>query len=282
MGPVTEMVRVGSVELCAQSFGERGDPAILLIGGSSSSMDWCETDFCTQLAAGGRFVVRYDLRDTGQSVHYPPGEPAYGSVELVADAVGVLDAYGIGSACVMGISMGGAMAQLVALDHPDRVSSLVLVSTMAPGGPSAPMDERLRAYFESAPEVDWSDLDAVVAQQVDYARALAARSVPFDEAGTRALVEHALGRTADVRASLTNHNVVRDDRKPWFSRLGEIRVPTLVVHGEEDPLIPPRLPEAMVAEIPGATLLVQRGVGHEFVRRSWPVVVPAVLRISDG
>jgi pimeloyl-ACP methyl ester carboxylesterase len=282
MGPVTEMVRVGSVELCAQSFGERGDPAILLIGGSSSSMDWWETDFCTQLAAGGRFVVRYDLRDTGQSVHYPPGEPAYGSVELVADAVGVLDAYGIGSACVMGISMGGAMAQLVALDHPDRVSSLVLVSTMAPGGPSAPMDERLRAYFESAPEVDWSDLDAVVAQQVDYARALAARSVPFDEAGTRALVEHALGRTADVRASLTNHNVVRDDRKPWFSRLGEIRMPTLVVHGEEDPLFPIPLAEAMAAEIPGATLLVEPGVGHEFVRRSWPVVIPAVLRISDG
>jgi pimeloyl-ACP methyl ester carboxylesterase len=106
--------------------------------------------------------------------------------------------------------------------------------------------------------------------------------VPFDEAGTRALVEHALGRTADVRASLTNHNVVRDDRKPWFSRLGEIRVPTLVVHGEEDPLMPLPLAEAMVAEIPGATLLVEPGVGHEFVRRSWPVVVPAVLRVSDG
>ena len=282
MGPVTEMVRVGSVELCAQPFGERGDPAVLLIGGSSSSMDWWETDFCTQLAAGGRFVVRYDLRDTGQSVHYPPGEPDYGSVELVADVVGVLDAYGIGSACLMGISMGGAMAQLVALDHPDRVSSLVLVSTMAPGGPSAPMDERLRAHFESAPEVDWSDLDAVVGQQVEHARALASRSVPFDEAGTRALVEHALGRTADVRASLTNHNVVRDDRKPWFSRLDEIRVPTLVVHGEEDPLFPLPLAEAMVVEIPGATLLVEPGVGHEFVRRSWPVVIPAVLRVSDG
>jgi pimeloyl-ACP methyl ester carboxylesterase len=282
MGPVTEMVRVGSVELCAQPFGKRGDSAVLLVGGSSSSMDWWETDFCTQLAAGGRFVVRYDLRDTGQSVHYPPGEPDYGSVELVADVVGVLDAYGIGSACLMGISMGGAMAQLVALDHPDRVSSLVLVSTNAPGGPSVPMDERLRAYFESAPEVDWSDLDAVVRQQVEHARALASRSVPFDEAGTRALVEHALGRTADVRASLTNHNVVRDDRKPWFSRLDEIRVPTLVVHGEEDPLFPLPLAEAMVAEIPGATLLVEPGVGHEFVRRSWPVVIPAVLRVSDG
>ena len=276
------MLRVGSVELCAQAFGEQGDPTILLIGGSSSSMDWWETDFCTELAAAGRFVIRYDLRDTGQSVHYPPGEPDYGSVELVADAIGILDAYGIGSACLMGISMGGAMAQLAALDHPDRVSSLVLVSTMAPGGPSVPMDESLRAYFESAPDVDWADPEAVVRQQLEHARALASKSVPFDEAATRSLLEHALGRTADVRASLTNHNVVRDDRKPWFSRLGEIRVPTLVVHGDEDPLFPLGLAEAMANEIPGATLLVEPGVGHEFVRRSWPIVIPAVLRVSGG
>ena len=276
------MLRVGSVQVCAQSFGQRGDPAVLLISGSSSSMDWWETDFCRQLAAGGRFVVRYDLRDTGQSVHYPPGAPDYGSAELVADALGVLDAYGIGSACLMGISMGGAIAQLVALDHPDRVSSLVLVSTFAPGGPSVPMDPELLAYFESAPEVDWSDPDAVVSRQVDYARALASRSAPFDEDGTRALIEHALGRTADVRASLTNHDAVRDDREPWFSRLGEIRVPTLVVHGEDDRLVRLPLAEATAAAIPGATLLVEPGVGHEFVRRSWPLVIPAVLGISGG
>jgi pimeloyl-ACP methyl ester carboxylesterase len=276
------MLRVGSVELCAQAFGERGDPAILLIGGNSSSMDWWESDFCEQLAAGGRFVIRYDLRDTGQSVHCPPGEPDYGSAELVADAIGILDAYGIGSACLMGISMGGAMAQLAALDRPDRVGSLVLVSTMAPGGPSLPMDEALRAYFESAPEVDWADPEAVVRQQLEHARGLASRSVPFDEAATRSMVEHALGRTADVRASLTNHNVARSDRQPWFDRLGEIRVPTLVVHGDEDPLFPLGLAEAMANEIPGATLLVLAGVGHEFVRRSWATVIPAVLRVSGG
>jgi pimeloyl-ACP methyl ester carboxylesterase len=227
-------------------------------------------------------VIRYDLRDTGRSVHYPVGAPGYGSAELVADALGLLDAYGTGTACVMGISMGGAMAQLLTLDHPDRVGSLVLVSTTAPGGPQLPMDPRLRAYFEQAPEVDWSDPDAVVQRQVDYARVLAARSEPFDEAGTRKLIELALGRTADVRASLTNHDVIRGEREPWFSRLGEIRVPTLVVHGDEDPLFPLGVAEAMAAEIPGATLLVEPGVGHEFVRRSWSTVVPAVLRISGA
>jgi pimeloyl-ACP methyl ester carboxylesterase len=275
-------VRVGSVELCAQAFGDRGDPAILLIAGTGSSMDWWESDFCEQLAGGGRFVVRYDLRDTGQSVHYPPGEPGYGGADLAADVTGLLDAYGIKAACLMGISAGGAMAQVVALDHPDRVSALVLVSTFAPGGPSLSMDPQLRAYFENLPEVDWSDPAAVVEQQVDYARALAARSVPFDEAGTRRLVQQALGRTADVRASLTNHDLLRDEREPWFPRLGEIRVPTLIVHGDEDPMIPLGLAEAMAAEIPGATLLVEHGVGHEFVRRCWSTVVPAVLRVSGG
>jgi pimeloyl-ACP methyl ester carboxylesterase len=277
---MTEMLQVGSVQLCAQTFGRRGDPAILLISGSSSSMDWWETDFCAALAGGGRFVIRYDLRDTGQSVHYPAGEPEYGSAELVADAVGVLDAYGVGTACLMGISMGGAMAQLVALDHPERVSALVLVSTMAPGGPEVPTDPRLREFFAAAPDTDWSDPAAVVEHQVDFARALAAE--PFDEAGTRRLIELSLGRTADVRASLTNHNVIRDDREPWFSRLGEIGVPTLIVHGAEDPLA--RLPhaEAMAKQIPAATLLVEPGVGHEFVRRSWSTVVPAVLAVSGG
>lgn len=276
------MVMVGSVELQAETFGRRGDPAILLIGGMSSSMDWWEDGFCTALADGGRFVIRYDARDTGQSVHYPVGHPDYGSRELVGDAIGLLDAHGVGSACVMGISAGGAQAQLAGLDHPDRVSALVLVSTMASGLDGPPVHPELSAYFAAAAEPDWSDVDAVVDSQVEYARALAARSVPFDEAGMRALVTRALGRTLDVRASLTNPALARDDREPWAGELGSIAVPTLVVHGEEDPLLPIGHGEALAAAIPGADLLRLPGVGHEFPPRAWPVVVPAVLGGSGG
>jgi pimeloyl-ACP methyl ester carboxylesterase len=270
------------VHVHSEAFGRREDPAILLIAGMGSSMDWWEDGFCTALADGGRFVIRYDARDTGQSAHYPVGEPGYGAGEMVGDAIGLLDSYGIGSACVMGISMGGAQAQLAALDHPERVGALVLVSTTAGGLDGPGPDPALSAYFASAAEPDWSDVDAVIDSQVDYARALAARSVPFDEPGTRALVARALARTIDVRAALTNHGAVQDDRAPWASELGSIAVPTLVVHGEEDPMFPVGHGEALAAAIPGATLLRLPGVGHEFPPRVWPVVVPAVLGISGG
>lgn len=270
------------VHVESQTFGRAGDPAILLIAGISSSMDWWEDGFCTALADGGRFVIRYDARDTGQSVHYPVGEPDYGSRELVGDAIGLLDAYGVGSACVMGISAGGVQTQLAGLDHPDRVGALVLVSTTAPGLDGPPPVPSLADYFGQVSEPDWSDVDSVIDSQVDYARALAARSVPFDEAGTRALVTKALGRTLDVRASLTNPTAARSDRDPWFAELKALRVPTLVVHGEEDPLFPIGHGEALAAAIPGATLLRLPEVGHEFPARVWPVVVPAVLAVSGG
>ena len=92
-------------------------------------MLWWEEGFCRMLADGGRFVIRYDHRDTGRSVTYEPGHPGYTGADLVADAAGVLDAYGIPAAHVVGVSAGGAFAQLLALDFADRVRSLVLIST---------------------------------------------------------------------------------------------------------------------------------------------------------
>src|SRR5689334_11992834 len=102
--------------------------------GSGASMDWWEDELCERLAAGRRFVVRYDHRDTGRSVSYDAGDPGYAGEDLVDDVVGVLDALGIAKAHLVGMSMGGAIAQVVALDHPDGIASLTLVST-SPAGP---------------------------------------------------------------------------------------------------------------------------------------------------
>jgi pimeloyl-ACP methyl ester carboxylesterase len=113
---VTErMIEANGVELCTEPFGDPADPPILLVMGNGASMLWWDERFCRMLAKGGRFVVRYDHRDTGRCVTDEPGRPGYSGADLVADAAGVLDTYEIPAAHVVGLSAGGALAQLLAL-----------------------------------------------------------------------------------------------------------------------------------------------------------------------
>ena len=113
------MIEANGVELATERIGDAEDPPILLVMGIGASMLWWEDGFCRMLAEGGRLVIRYDHRDTGRSVTYEVGRPGYTGADLVADAVGVLDAYGIQAAHVVGVSAGGAFAQLLALTFPD-------------------------------------------------------------------------------------------------------------------------------------------------------------------
>jgi len=273
------MVQVRGVGLCVETFGDDRDPAVLLIMGAAASMLWWEDEFCERLASGGRFVVRYDHRDTGRSVTYAAGAPGYTGDDLVADAAGVLDAAGVARAHLVGMSMGGAIAQLLALDSRDRVLSLTLISTSpGGGGPDLPaMSDELRAYFaEPPPQPDWSDRDAVIDYLVEDERVYAARSRPFDEAARRELAGRNFDRSIDIAASLTNHFVLEGGKSPR-ERLGEIRVPTLVVHGAEDPLFPIGHGRALAREIPGARLVALEQTGHELPRATWDAVIPAIL-----
>src|SRR3954452_20528666 len=131
------IVEANGVSLCAESFGDPADPPIVLVMGMGSSMLWWPETFCELLADGGRFVIRYDHRDTGRSVTYELGRPGYSGADLVADIAGVLDAYELPAAHLVGVSAGGALAQFLALEQPKRVSSLVLISTSraVPGQP---------------------------------------------------------------------------------------------------------------------------------------------------
>jgi pimeloyl-ACP methyl ester carboxylesterase len=280
-----KIIHANGVDLCVQSFGDPAGPAILLVHGSTASMDWWEDEFCERLAAGPRFVIRYDHRDTGRSVSYEPGAPPYSFSDLVGDAVGVLDTFGQARAHVAGISMGGAIAQLVALDHPDRVASLTLISTSpsAPGpdDPDLPaMSEETVAQF-AIDEPEWSDRAAVIDYMVHLARVSAARSRPFDEAAFRELAARVFDRTANIESSMRNHNVI-DGGDRWRDRLGELSAPTLVVHGTEDPVLPYGNALALSKDIPGAQLLTLEHTGHELPRRVWDVVVPAILEHTSG
>ena len=271
------------VDLCVQTFGEPADPAILLIGGAECSMDWWEDELCELLAAGQRFVIRYDLRDTGQSVTYPPGAPEYDGSDLVADAVGVLDALGVERAHVVGISMGGGIGQDLALVHGDRVATLTLLST-SPVGPRPadrpdlpPMSPELASRFaDAAPEPDWSDREAVIDHIVEGLRPFSG-SLPFEEDRQRDLVERVVDRTINIESSLKNHWLLAEG-EPVRKPISEVTAPTLVFHGTEDPVFPYEHGEALAREIPGARLIPLEGAGHELPPRPlWNLVVAAIL-----
>jgi pimeloyl-ACP methyl ester carboxylesterase len=271
------MIEANGVELCTESFCRPADPAILLIMGIGASMLWWEEGFCRLLAEGGRFVIRYDHRDTGRSVTYEPGHAEYTSADLIADAVGVLDAYGIPAAHVVGISAGGAFAQLLALDYADRVLSLVLISTSCatPGERGLPSATERYERFVTSATVDWSDERSVIEYLVDYACVLAGGARPFDEAATRELVRRDVERAHNIAAS-ENHGLAAEGEMPR-EPLSAIAVPTLVIHGTEDPMFPLEHGEALAREIPGARLLTLEEAGHGVERADWETIARAIL-----
>jgi pimeloyl-ACP methyl ester carboxylesterase len=275
-------VQVDGVDICVQAFGDPDDPTVLLIAGLNSSMDWWEPEFCERVAAAGRFVIRYDHRDTGRSVSYPAGAPGYRSEDLVADAGGVLAALDRPSAHVVGISMGGALAQLLTLTHPGIVDSLTLISTSAGAGDAdlPSVSPELAAHFaDPPPEPEWSDPAAVVEYIVAGARPYAAHCMPFDETAVRAVAQRAVARTVNLAASQQNHALVEGGGS-WRARLGEIVAPTLVIHGTEDPLFPIGHGEALAREIHGARLVPLENTGHELPQRVWDEVISAILAVT--
>lgn len=271
------MIRTGGVELATESFGDPSDPAVLLIMGTGASMLWWEEGFCQLLAGGGRFVVRYDHRDTGRSVGYEVGRPGYTGADLVSDAVGVLDAYGIAEAHLVGVSAGGALAQAAALGHAERVRSLVLISTSraVPGGPELPPPTAEFLRFVSSAQVDWSRTASVTDYMVDYWRVLAGSRRPFDEPAIRQLVRDDIARARHF-AAVRNHDALPDGAQPR-GPLSSITVPTLVIHGTADPLFPWEHGQALAEEIPAARLLALDGAGHGVFRADWQAITRAIL-----
>lgn len=271
------MIKANGVDLCTEAFGDPADPAILLVMGVGGSMLWWEEGFCRMLAEAGRFVIRYDHRDTGRSVTYEPGAPEYTGADLVADAVGVLDAYGIAAAHVVGVSAGGAFAQLLALAFPERVLSLVLISTSpaTPGERALPAPTERFGRFLATAEVDWSDRDSVVDYVVGYAEMLAGGERRFDEAAARELVRRDVERANDIAAS-ENHAALPEGKVP-STPVSSIAVPTLVIHGTADPMFPLEHGRALAEEIPGARLLTLEGAGHGVDRADWETLVRAIV-----
>jgi pimeloyl-ACP methyl ester carboxylesterase len=269
-----KLIGISDVELCVETFGNPANPAVLLIDGAAASMLWWETELCEQIARGDRFVIRYDNRDTGRSTSYPPGRPGYAYTDLAGDALGILDALDVERAHVVCRSMSGGIGLIVGVDHPDRVASLTFVSTSTGEDGLPPSSDELTGNTPADP--DPADPAAVVDFVVASAKAYSGGSPYFDETATRALVERDVARARDIASTLVNHYAMSFDGS---SRdFASIKAPTLVVHGDHDPAFPLPHGQALRDAIPGATLLVLEGAGHDLPKPLWDVFVPALLR----
>lgn len=264
----------GGVRLAVRTAGPAdGDPVVLLAGAACSGDAW-HPDLVAALARRRRVVV-VDHRDSGRSTLTSGDEPAYALPDLAADVVAVLrDVLAPDErADLVGVSMGGSIAQLVALDHPDLVGHVVLVSC-TPGAPGQEADDLPGPTLStSTPDPDWADRESVVAWMVETERPY--RPTVFDEDDVRATARETVARATDPSAAA--HHYAAGGGPPWRPRLADLRVPVTVVHGDDDPMFPLPHARALAREIPGARLVVVPGSGHGVpVRRHWPAFVDLV------
>ncbi|QQA41811.1 alpha/beta fold hydrolase [Pelagovum pacificum] len=270
-------IETTGARLAAESFGDPDDPAVLLVMGATASLlTWPEA-LCEELAAAGHFVIRYDHRDTGLSTLCPAGAPDYRVDDLATDIVDVLDGFGVARATLVGMSLGGYLSQIVALDAPERVASLVLIASEPLGWEGDPLPSMSAAFldqFAGLQTLDWSDRTQVATVLLGIERSSA--GTLFDEAAARARIEAVLARSPDIAAAF-NHAVMQQTRD-WTGGAARLTCPTLLLHGTLDPVLPVANGEALSETIPGSRLVLFDGVGHELPDRILPRIVEEIGR----
>lgn len=291
------MVQANGIALACESFGEETGQAILLIAGLGTQMLRWTDPFCTGLAARGYRVIRFDNRDAGCSTHFRQAPaPDFGVLaaalmagrrpdvpytlhDMAADAIGLLDALSIERAHVVGRSMGGMVAQIMASEYPDRILSLVSImsSTGNPALPQAAPDV-MAMMMRPAPD-PFSDEAGFLAHSVAFAERIAGTRYPVDRAAHRLLVLDEVRRAYDPAG--TGRQIaamaVAGDRR---GRLARVTAPTLVVHGTDDPLILPACGRDTATSIPNAELMLIDGMGHDVPPALCETVAEAIDRTA--
>jgi pimeloyl-ACP methyl ester carboxylesterase len=281
-----QVAAVGELELCYETFGDRSDPALVLIMGLGTQMIAWRDDFCESLAARGFFVVRFDNRDVGRStwlddlpvpsvwqlLRRDKRAASYTLEDMAEDVVGLLDHLGIERAHVVGASMGSMIAQTLAATHPERVSSLV--SIMGNTGARLSGQPTLRAS-KALLDVPPRDRDGFVAHTIKTFALIGSPGFERDEADLRQLVERSFdrGRNPAAGGRQLAAIIASGDRT---KRLREIKAPTLVIHGSADKLVRPSGGRATAKAIGGARLLEIPGMGHDLPRDAWPQIIDAI------
>ncbi len=238
---------VNGVELCAETFGDPADPAVLLIHGASASMLWWPERLCAQLAGRGRYVIRYDQRDTGRSTSYPPGRPGYSHARPGRRRGRSTRCPGHRAGPCGRASMSGGVALVLGVDNPTRVASVI--SCRRAPGPTTFRRPRPTCLASSRPA--FTDHDALAEYVVRMAAAEMGPQV--DVESMRDLVRRDIARARDFEASLTNP-FADGLRRAGDGGFGDLSMPVLVIHGELDPLLPLAHGEAIRDAVPGASL----------------------------
>jgi pimeloyl-ACP methyl ester carboxylesterase len=280
------MVDVGrGIELCCETFGDRADPPLVLIMGLGLQMVHWPLPLIAQLVERGHHVIRFDNRDRGRSTHVripPPsrmrlltrrfGPDQYTLEDMALDAVGLLDALELDAAHLAGVSMGGMIAQTVAATRPRRVRSLTsIMSTTGNRFAGQPKPHILPALLKPAPR----EREAYVEHMLAILTAIGAPGDVLDTPEGRAYLAHTHERDPDVRGTGRQLAAIlaSGDRT---KRLGAITAPTLVIHGDKDPLITPSGGRATAKAIAGARLMLVPGMGHGLPERLWQQLVDAI------
>jgi pimeloyl-ACP methyl ester carboxylesterase len=287
-----EMPRVNAngIEIEYERFGDHSAPPVLLVMGLGAQMISWDDEFCRLLAGRGFNVIRYDNRDVGLSTWMdgagPPDiagalagnpRPAYTLDDMAADAAGLLDALGIRAAHVVGASMGGFIAQLIAINHPDRVRTLTSIMSGPAHPESAPPTPEATAILFVQPPATREER---IAQEMWIRKVLMGPDDPYDESVERARAERAIDRAyhpagtgRQFLAILASHARV--------DQLKKVQVPTLVIHGVSDILVPIENGRLVASAVPGSRLVEIEGMGHDLPRRVWPQLLDEIVELSE-
>jgi pimeloyl-ACP methyl ester carboxylesterase len=285
-GSAEQVARVGAVKLCYETFGAPEATPLLLVMGLGSQMILWDEEFCERLAAQGFRVIRFDNRDVGRStiLHDAPVAKqwqlitrdrrgaAYSLNEMAADAIALLDHLGIGAAHVVGVSMGGMIAQVMAIEDPDRVLSLVsIMSTTGNRRVGQPLPRVALRLLRKAPR----DRDGYVESHLDTYRLIGSRGVDFELERKRERAGRCFDRGIHPAGSARQLAAVvtAPDRT---EALAALRIPTTVIHGDADPMVNVSGGRATAKAVPGAELVIVPGMGHDLPREFWPQIITAI------
>ena len=286
-------VQANGISICYQCFGDAHAPPLVLIMGLAGQMIAWEDDFCAQLAERGFRVIRFDNRDVGQSTHFDAaGLPGMGAAfaaalagrpfaapyllaDMAADTFGLMDALGIASAHVVGASMGGAIAQIMAIEQPHRVRTLtsIMSTTGAPDLPP-PTPQALSVLFDQPQSFDQA---AYLRTYLQTWQVLRGPGFSADDARDLERAGQSFARGVDPAGIARQLAAVLASGSRREALRG-VRVPTLVIHGRNDPLVPLACGIDTARAVPGAELLVIDGMGHALPIALWPRIIDAIAR----